>query len=178
MAQMIYMVAAIMILASVVLNVNIRMHSTEDRLMFGELAMDMTGVGNEMFEHIAAMEFDPGTISRMAVPTDSLREEANFGSEVCEPDNGYQGCFTVSDFHGRSATRAKQRQRNNVTYDVEYNISGIVVRYVDEDPPHAPANTQTFAKEVTLTISSPLVADANGNPLEITMSRTYMYPMY
>jgi hypothetical protein len=60
--------------------------------------------------------------------------------------------------------------------DLSYLVD-ITVRYVDPVT-LAPSAVQTFAKEVTLTISSPLLfLSTPANPVEVTMRRVFEYDM-
>lgn len=178
MVQVLYSIAAIMLLGITVLNINTKIHGTQDRLMFNELALDMTSVGAEVLNEIGKHPFDPGTISEFVVPRDSLSNDADWGSSGCDPDNSYQSCFTVSDFHQKTAERTRSRVQSGTPVDITYNVTEIEVKYVSETPPHTPvtSGTRTFAKEVTLKVSTPVLVNADGEPFEITMSRVYMYP--
>lgn len=177
MPQMIYSVAAIFLLGISFLNVNRKVHGTQERMMFSELALEMTSVGAELLDEIGKYPFDNGTISGLTTTTDSL--STTFGGGTCNPDDpDFGGCSTISDFHGKTATRSETRVHGGTTYTVPYNVTAISVAYVGEASPHAPSpsNARTFAKEVTLTVSTPALLDGNGDPIEIEMSRVYMYP--
>jgi hypothetical protein len=176
MVQILYTIAAIMILAVVSLTINLRIHSTGERLMFNELTLEMTGVATELLDQIGRREFDAGTISGLMVPVDSLTPATNFGTGMCEPDQQYSGCFTISDFHNRTATRIRSRQHAGQLREIEYNVTDIQVLYVDQNPPHDESTTPTFAKEVTLTISTPAMETASGGAIEVRISRIFMYP--
>ena len=178
MAQILYTLVAIMLLGVTVLNINVKIHDTQDDMMFSELTLQMTSVGAELLNEIGMKEFDPGTISEYAVPRESLSPEASFGNAPCDPDNNFADCDTVSDFHGKTATRTLTRVHNGVTYAVTYNVSNITVIYVSEASPYTPSADPTFAKEVTLTVSTPTLVDGNGNPIEMTMARVYTYPRF
>lgn len=179
MVQILYSIAAILLLGMSVLNINVKIHGTQERLMFNELALGMTSVGAEMLNEIGKHDFDPGTISGMMVSTDSLSYSSAFGSGSCNPDANFDSCFTVSDFHGKAASRTITRVHSGTPYTVTYEVTDIDVQYVSETAPHTPvanATDRTFAKEVTLTISTPVLVDGNGDPFEVTMSRVFMYP--
>lgn len=178
MVQIIYTVAAIMLLGFTILNINVKIHGNQDRMVFNELALEMTSVGAEVLNEIGKHDFDPGTISNLIVHPDSLSETAAFGSGTCDPDNSFNNCFTINDFHAKAASRSLTRVHGGTTHTIDYDVTDIQVQYVSETPPHDPvtAGTKTFAKEVTVTISTPVLLDMNGDPVELEMSRVYMYP--
>jgi len=187
MAQAIYSVAAIFVLAIAFLNVNKKLHASQEQMMFSELALEMTSVGAEMLNEIGKYSYDPAALLSVTGTTLNdrtvLRDEATFGtgSPACDPnpDSQFNGCIVINDFHGKSATRPVTRTHDGNTYTVDYDISNITIRYVDESPPHAPTGgNKTFAKEAVVTISTPALLDGNGDPLQITMSRVYLYPNY
>lgn len=184
MVQVLYSIAAIMLLGVTVLNINIKAHGAQDRMMFSELALEMTSVGAELLNEIGKYSYDPAALRSVYGYTlqdrDALRPEGNFGAgSPCAPDDDFSSCLVINDFHGKTATRPITRTRNGVAYTVEYDITDIRVRYVDETPPHASSDGEkTFAKEATVTISTPALVGGDGNPVEITMSRVYLYPNY
>jgi hypothetical protein len=187
MAQMLYTIAAIMILAVVVMMMNVKIHNTNDRMMFSELSLDMTGVGNEILDHIETMHFNQGTISCMVVPVEEL--STTFGTDACDPDDenaecaacnpnaNYADCFTVGDFHGAEATRIRSRVFAGEVVQTTYRVSDIRVEFVAEDAPHAVSASPTFAKRVRLNVSTPVLVDASGNEIAIEMARIYTHPM-
>jgi hypothetical protein len=183
MVQLIYSICAIMLLGSAFLNVNLKVHGAEERMMFSELALGVTSVGTELLNEIGKAEFDPGTISGLLVVTDSLRFADTFGGGSCDPDLDYLSCFTINDFHGKTATRRLLRVHAGATHEVVYDVTDITVEYVSETPPHVPpasppSGYRTFAKRVTLTISSPTLLGSDNQPLAFGMSRVYMYPNF
>ena len=178
MAQIIYTIAAIFILGLVVLTLNVQIHGTQERMAFNELALEMTSVGAEMLNEIGKMEYDPNTIFGEVLPRTALSPEGAWGSGSCNPNTNYSGCFTINDFHGKTAVRTLNRAYQGANQTVTYNVTDIEVHYVGESAPYAASGTQTYAKEVTLNISTPVLVDGAGNPIEIPMSRVYMYPNF
>jgi len=178
MAQLIYTIAAIFILGTVVLTFNVKIHGTQERMAFNELTLAMTGVGAELLNEIGKAEYDPNTIFGEVLPRNQLSVEGGWGSGSCNPDANFSGCFVINDFHGKTASRTVTRVYQGTTYTVTYDVTDIEVHYVTEAPPYTPSNTQTYAKEVTLNVSTPALVDGAGAPIEIPMSRIYMYPNF
>lgn len=179
---MIYSVAAILLLGVAFLNVNQKIHGTDERIMFSELTVEMTGVGAEILDEIGKELFDPVTSSGLTIPTSDLSTTPYSTASTCDPnDPNYSGCSTIGDFHGKTATRNRTRTHSvngaTTTYTVPYNVTDIAVDYVSEASPHtSTGGAKSFAKEVTLTVSTPALVNGNGDPFEIQMSRVYMYP--
>ena len=178
MVQILYTVTAIFVLGITVLTLNVRIHGTQQRMMFSELAQEMTSVGAELLNEIGKAEYDPNTIFGEVLPRAALSAEGTWGSGSCDPDNRFASCFVINDFHGKTATRSITRTHDGAPVTVEYNVSDLEVHYVTESAPHTASATQTYAKEVTLNISTPALVDANGDPIEIPMSRVYTYPNF
>ena len=147
-------------------------------MMFSELTVEMTGVGAEILDEIGKQLFDPVTSSGLLVPKSALSTSPYPAASTCDPDDpDYSGCSTIGDFHGKTATRTRTRIHKGTTYSVPYDVTDIVVDYVSETPPHtSTGGARSFAKEVTLNVSTPALVDGNGDPFEIEMSRVYMYP--
>ena len=178
MVQILYTVTAIFVLGITVLTLNVKIHGSQERMMFSELAQEMTSVGAELLNEIGKADYDPNTIFGEVLPRASLSVESGWGSGLCAPDNKFSGCFVINDFHGKTATRSITRTHKNTTYTVDYNVTDLEVHYVTEAAPHTASPTQTYAKEVTLNISTPALVDASGDPIEIPMSRVYTYPNF
>lgn len=188
MAQTIYSVTALLLLGISFFGVNQRVFGTHERLRFSELALEMTSVGAEMLNEIGKYSYDPAallSVSGTALDDRAaLRDAGTFGAGVpaCDPnpDSQFNGCVVIHDFHGKSAQRSVSRAYGGATHTVRYDITDIRVRYVAETPPHLPvaAGTKTFAKEVTVTVSTPLLVNGAGAPIAIAMSRVYLYPNY
>ena len=178
MVQVIYTITAILILGFTVLSLNLQIHGTQQRMMFSELAQEMTSVGAEVLNEISKHDYDPNTIFGEVLARNALSPEGSWGSGSCNPDNRFAGCFVINDFHGKTATRTITRTHDGTAYTVDYNVSDLEVHYVTEAAPHTASGTQTYAKEVTLNVSTPALVDAAGDPIEIPMSRVYTYPSY
>lgn len=182
MIQTVYALLAIMLIGLVTLSFSRGIHSNEQEMMLNELASEMTSVGSEILNEVGRYPYDPVAL---VVTTDhvlntrgALRLESTFGTgSTCNPNTQYSGCLFINDFHGKTATRVRQRIYNGVTHDITYTVESIVVRYVSESTPHTPTGTKTFAKEVVVTVSCPLVyLGSPDTPLKVQMSRVYTYP--
>jgi hypothetical protein len=186
MVQIIYTIAAVMILSVLVVNVNVSIHGNQERMMFNELALEVTSVGAEMLNEIGKYSYDPVALASVYGFTledrNALRDASMFGvGSLCDPNpaSGFFGCIVINDFHGKTATRSVTRRKDGVDYTVDYDITDIRIRYVAEAPPHAYTdNSKSFAKEATITIAIPALVDGSGNPIEFTMSRVFQYPNY
>ena len=153
-------------------------------MLFNELALEMTSVGSEMLNEIGKYSYDPialVTINGVTMDNrDALRPAASFGTDAeCDPTPASQfaGCIVINDFHNTTTTRSITRTHNGNTYTVDYNLS-VEIRYVEEAAPFAPSANKTFAKEALVTVSTPVLVDGAGDPIEVVMSRVYLYPNY
>lgn len=177
MAQLIYSITAIFVLGIAFLNVNQKVLGSQDRMMFSEIALEMTSIGTELLDEIGKYPFDTGTTSGLAVAPTDLSDGTAWGTGACDPDHpDFEGCVTISDFHTKTASRTETRVYKGVTTSVPYTIPSISVAYVSETAPHDPSASATFAKEVTIVVETPALIDYNGDPVSIEMSRVYMYP--
>ena len=178
MVQILYTIIAIFVLGITVLTLNVKIHGTQDRMMFSELSIEMTSVGAELLNEIGKHDYDPNTIFGEVLPRAALSPEGTWGSGSCNPDAKFQGCFVINDFHGKTAERTVMRTHKGTDYDVVYNVTDLEVHYVTEASPYTASGTQTYAKEVSLNISTPALVDGTGTPITIPMSRVYTYPGY
>lgn len=177
MPQMIYSVAAILLLGVSFFHVNQKVHGTDNRLLFSELTTEMTSVGAEILDEMGKRPFDANTVSGLMIPVADLSASPRPAVSTCDPDDpDYQGCATIGHFHGKTATRNRPRVHSGTTYNVPYNVTSIEVEYVTEAPPHTVTTSRTFAKEATIRVSTPALVDGSGDPYEIEMKRVYMYP--
>jgi hypothetical protein len=193
MAQTLYSVTALLLLGISFFNVNQKVHGNQERLMFSELALEMTSVGAEMLNEIGKYSYDPAAISTVSGTTlndrAALRGASTFGTGVpaCAPDpaSQFSGCVVINDFHGKTTRRSITRAYGGATHTIDYDVTDIRIRYVEEAPPHrpcsatgasCPASGKTFAKEATVTVSTPALVNGAGAPIAIRMSRVYLYP--
>lgn len=177
MPQMIYSVAAILLLGVAFFNINHKVHGTEERMMFSEITMEMTGVGAEILDEIGKRPFDANTVGGLIIPASALGGTAHVNPSNCDPnDSNYSGCDTIGHFDGKTATRTRSRTHNGTAYAIPYTVSSIDIQYVSETPPHTVSGVPTFAKEATIRVETPALLDANGNAFGFEMRRVYTYP--
>jgi hypothetical protein len=174
MAQTLYGLIALALVSMLALNMQRGTTNTQQRQIFNEVATQITGVASEVFDHIArdAVYFDKyvydtrtvfPTCGRTTTPS-VFTAEASF-----VPAADYASSLYIEGFHGMTGVPI---DRDDLSYLVD-----ITVRYVDPVT-LAPSAVQTFAKEVTLTISSPLLfLSTPANPVEVTMRRVFEYDM-
>ena len=113
MPQMIYSVAAILLLGVAFLNINQKVHGTDERMMFSELTLEMTGVGAEILDEIGKRPFDANTVGGLLIPATALGASASVSPSACDPDDSnYAGCDTIGHFPGKTATRNRTRTRS------------------------------------------------------------------
>lgn len=172
MTQTLYGLLALALLSMVALNVHRSTSNTQQRQVFNEVATQVTGVGSEVFDHIArdSVYFDKYVYdTRSVFPTcgrtttsDVFTPEASFVLAA-----SYETSRYIEGFDGMTDVAI---DRDDIQYLVD-----IEVTYVDPVI-LAPSATPTFAKAVTLTISSPLLfLQTYGNSVDVTMSRVLEY---
>jgi len=140
------------------------------RVYSNEILTQVSGVANEIIEDIGTRAFDNRTREDLYAdaPTSEteLTASGNFGGVALA--NCDTSCKDIDDFHGLTFTR----NRDGIDFDVS-----ITVRYVDPDNPDVEAFTQTYAKEVILTITNPNIYRLN-NPdslVQIEIGRVFSY---
>lgn len=173
MTQLIYAIAA---LAAVMLfSVSMR-HSgvaSDQDMYVTEARSRMIGIARESVEQISRMElpFDEMTDadrvnSYVVFPYVSIATEltpyGSFGGCTTMTTN----CFDLDDFHDLAML---DQDADGLPYDL-----GVTVTYVDTLS-GAASNTQTYAKEVTVTVTTGAVRIA-GNPVSVSYSRIFAYP--
>jgi len=123
-----------------------------------EIETIATGAGLDILDYIGTKPFDEATatgfvsdaedLTPLPFPTGNAYEEA----EDIDDFNGIQPYIYVTDFDDMGFT------------------AEIEVRYVDEDDITQVSMTQTFSKEVVLTLTHPNLEQP------ITLNRVYSYP--
>jgi len=171
MAQTLYGLIALALVSMLALNLQRGTTNTQQRQIFNEVATQVTGVAGEVFDHIArdSVFFDKYVYdTRFLFPTCGRTTS----SAVFTPKAAfvlaasYAASRYVEGFDGMQVTIDRE--------DIEYVVD-IAVDYVDPVT-LAPSATPTFAKEVTLTISSPLLfLRTPDSPVEVTMRRVLEY---
>ena len=174
MAQTLYGLIALALVSMLALNMQRGTTNTQQRQIFNEVATQVTGVASEVFDHIArdGVYFDKYVSdTRTLFPTCGRTTTPSvFTAEAAfVPAASYATSTYIEGFHGMTDIPI---DRDDIQYLVD-----ISVRYVDPVT-LAPSAVQTFAKEVTLTLSSPLLfLRTSSNPVEVTMSRVIEYDM-
>ncbi len=146
--------------------------ATEKRIIENEVTVRLTGVGTEVLEYVGSRFFDAVMVPSHARYDDEIASEAElsplalFGPSETSCD--YETCTAIEQFHGLDSLSFS---RNGLIYD-----ASISVRYVDEADPSATVATQTFAKEVAVTLTSRnMQTGESGNFLSGTMTRIFTY---
>lgn len=164
--QVLYGLLAMAIVAILSLTVASSSRRSEQRMAVSEVSTQASGVAIDVIEAISRMPFDAKTdTAKVAVwpPVTSaagLTAEGNFGG--CA---SFSACESVEEFHGLTFNRERD--------GFEYVVS-IAVRYVDEDDPATYSASQTFAKQVTVTVASPHLSIASA-PATLQMRRVLTY---
>ena len=170
---------------SMILSLNLLRTTTgaEQRMVLNEVATHVTGIGENLMEHIGNQAFDDNTHEGKAIPQPPvfplvtsptmLTAEGAFGNtgdgvdcDHTTPDFYDADCDDIDDFHGMTLTR----EIEGVSY-----TATIAVRYVLVDTPDVySGGVQTYAKEVVITVTSPYLL-LGGTPLEVVLARVFSY---
>lgn len=163
-SQVIYSLLALTIVGILGFSVSRGLMSVGQRAYQNETLTQVSGVANEILEDIGSRAFDANTISSVPGSVSELTAVAGFGGG-CDPE---VSCIDIDDFDGKTLYR--EREGLDFTVDVR-------VEYVDQDDPTLVSSTPTFAKQVTLSITTPYVYKENNPDSLITMqmSRVFTY---
>lgn len=169
MVQTLYGILAMSMLALLTLTLNNSIHSNDQEMMMNEISSHVTGMADELFDEISGLSYDSATLSDQNLVTrDVLSDEETFGTENCEPENNFSGCWVMNDLHGATM----EHTVGGITYHMEISL-----RYVDESDPTQDSSTPTFSKMAEIRISSPdLYIGSSSNPLTVVLDRLYNYP--
>ena len=171
MAQTLYGLIALALVSMLALNLQRGTTNTQQRQIVNEVATQVTGVAGEVFDHIArdSVFFDKYVLdTRFLFPKCGRTTSPSVFTPKASfvPAPRYATSRYVEGFDSMQVTIDRA--------DIEYVVD-IAVDYVDPVT-LAPSATPTFAKEVTLTISSPLLfLKTPSNPVEVTMRRVLEY---
>jgi len=170
---------------------------SEQRMISNEIMTQVTGLADEVFDHAGAYWFDEQTneqnephqppIFPIVTTTSSLTSpsavpglgvdgwsgctaaiytpDANTGQLRLQNSARPETCDDLDDLHGLQL----DMDRNGLTYRVDVSVT-----YVDPLDPSTTSSTPTWAKRVSLRITTADYQVA-GNPLEVTMSRVFSY---
>jgi len=173
MAQTLYALLALVLLSMVSLNAQRGTTNTQQRQIFNEVSTQVTGVASEVFDHLdrPGVYFDKYIFdTRSTFPTcGRVTTSSVLTAEAAFVPSTYATSSYLEGFDGLTDVVVMRE-------DIEYLVD-VAVRYVDPVT-LAPSAMQTFAKEVTLTISSPLLfLRTPSNPVTVTMRRVFEYDM-
>lgn len=171
MNQVIYAVAALTVVMLFSMSTQRGRVTGTQEMYVTEARTRMMGVARETVERIARTEmaFDEATDS------EKVAEGAVYpyvaGPGELTPGNSFGGCADLvacddlDDFHGVSV--------NGDMEGLPYNVD-VAVAYVDALT-GGPTGSQTFAKELTVTVSTPALS-LKGETLSVGYSRVFTYP--
>lgn len=197
--HLLYSLIALMLVGVLALNSMRTATHAEQRILSNEIMTQVTGVADEVFDHAAGYWFDhavdesrsaiqppifplieahqtnlltatsavPGaTVDGWGGCTDAIyAQDTNMGQRRLQNTARPLTCDDVDDLHGLSI----EMERDGLTYDV-----AVAVEYVLPTDPTVVSSSPTFAKRLTLTITS-ADYEIGGSPLEVVLSRAFMY---
>ncbi|MFO8099470.1 MAG: hypothetical protein R6T83_07605 [Salinibacter sp.] len=172
MAQTIYGIIALALVSMLALSMHQGTTNTQQRHVLNEVATQVTGVGVEVFEHIGrgGVAFDKFVVdTQTTFPTCGRTTTADVFTpeDSFAPAESYATSTYIEGFDGMTEVAI---DRDDIPFEVD-----IEVAYVDPVT-LAPSAVPTFAKEVTLTISSPfLFIKTPQTPVEVQMQRVFEY---
>jgi hypothetical protein len=178
MAQTLYGILALVLVSMLSLNMQRGSMQTQQRQALNEVGMQITGVAEEVFDHIGreAVAFDRFVDSTRAIAPvcgrtetpKAFTEPARFATVACS-GAGYESCPYIEGFHGMTDLSF---ERDGLPFEVDVEVAYVNPRTL---APLAPT-ARSFAKEVTLSVSSPLLyLNTPSNPLTVRLSRVYEY---
>jgi hypothetical protein len=171
MAQLIYSVLGLTIAVLFATTLNTSIFSNSQRTYTNEVLTQMLGIGEDVIEDVGrrGLPFDEAVdeeryVGQILYPLVhvawELTPESSFGGCVV-----YEACLDLDDFDGMIL----QRTVEGLEYEAEISVA-----YVDELDPTVETVAQTFAKKVSVAISSTAIT-VGGEPLRIEYSRVFAY---
>jgi len=171
MSQLIYSILGLAIAVLFATSLNTTIFVNMQRTYSNETLSQMLGIGEDILEDVGrrGLPFDEevdedryqGPIQYPLVHVAwQLTPAASFGGCVT-----FTACLDLDDFDGMVEIRTVE----GLVYEAT-----ISVVYVDESDPTIERSTQTFAKKVTVQISSPAIVVGN-EPLSVSYSRVFTY---
>lgn len=167
--QTLYSLAAMALAMLLAINLYRGVTGTQQSMIVNEVATQLSGVGVDVLEHIGSFPFDSAvdtakvaTFPPITSVTD-LTDDANFGNGCVQVEN----CEDIDDFDGKTIYRIE----NQMPYTIQ-----VSVQYVEETDPSTASAVQTFAKEVTVSITNPnLTIGSLNTPFVVEMKRVFTY---
>lgn len=197
--HLIYTVIAMMLVGLLALSQFRTTAHSQQRMVSNEILTQVTGVADEVFEHASSYWFDervdendwPIQPPIFPIITESETDELTaLGTAPGTSTDGWGGCTTA--IHQTDANMNQRRLINTVRPetcddvddlhgltldivhgDLTYQVD-IEVGYVDPSDLTQSVTSQTFAKEMSLTITTPNYVMA-GAPLEVELSQVFTY---
>lgn len=157
MQQTLLAVLAIMVAAQVSLNQYETISHARVQMINNEVETLATSAALDMLSEIGTKPFDEATVSETVDDEDDL-EPLPFSS-----GGTWAGASDIDDYH-EIQTYTYTSDLDEISYTVD-----IVVQYVDDEDVSQVANSQTFAKEVILTLQNEYMT----NPVSISQVFTY-----
>jgi len=172
MSQLIYSILALSVTVLFSVSLNRVFNTNTEKTYTNEVLSQMIGVGQDVLEEVG----------RRGLPFDEAVDEARYVGPIRYPlvhaafeltpasafgmcDSGCTDPLDLDDYDGMTFYR---------TVDSLDYIATVSVQYVDELDPTKVSATQTFAKLVTVEVSSEAIA-ISGEPLTIDYSRVFTY---
>jgi hypothetical protein len=171
MGQLIYSVLGLFVAVLFSTSLNSAVRVNQNRNFTNEVLSQMLGIGEDILSDVG----------RRGLPFDEKVDEERYEGQVqyplvhvaweLTPSGSFGGCdapencLDLDDFHGMKLDRIVE----GLEYDIE-----IAVVYVNEADPEIESAVQTFAKKVTVTISSEAIY-VRDEPLTISYARVFAY---
>ncbi|MDQ7818160.1 MAG: hypothetical protein RDU14_14125 [Melioribacteraceae bacterium] len=149
--QMLITIAALMLLSLVILRVNNSFFSTSSVMLdtkFGVLAVSFA---TSIIEEANSKSFDNATDTTSISSTESLTAITSLGPETGEV---YSNFNDFDDFNGYSRSTAGDSTFQSAVFNASCQV-----RYISPSNPSAEATSKTWHKRITVTVTSPSMAD-------------------
>ncbi len=159
MSQTLLAFLAFMVATQVAFNQQRAALQSQIQMVNSEVTNLATSAGLDILTEISALDFDSAT-SGGAVVTDA----SNLSSLPFTSGGTFADADDIDDVH-EIQTYTYQTELADISFDVEFEV-----RYVNEADVSVVENSQTFAKEVVLTLDNPNLFTP------ITISQVYTYP--
>lgn len=170
--QLISTILAALLVGLFTIHMSTGIRQVHNDMWQNEVMTQVSGVGQDVLEHVLRRSFDENTdeskINPLSYPVITsaaqLTSDANFGG-CTSLDLVTPTCDDIDDFDGLSVTKTS----NGFPFTVD-----IQVQYVNPDDPTQVSSSRTVAKEVQVTVTTPMLT-IGGNPIEVKMSRVVTY---
>jgi hypothetical protein len=174
MAQLIYAISALGIVTVISVSMQNSSSVGEQSVYRNEVLTQLVTVGRDIVDEIARQDlpFDE-EVNPDSLPTPSYYPYVHYAWQLTPAAEfggcaDFYACQDLDDFH--EIDPPIEGERGGIEY-----TANIEVKYVDLENPSTDAGTQTFAKEVIVTVESESI-QINGEPIAATYSRVITYP--